>query len=145
MALEKPFVPTENQRDMIEMMVSTGHSIHEMCLLVDNPHTGVPCSAPMLKDVFRKELARGKAKYITAVERDVYRMALSKEVSPIKLRAAMFVLRAKGGWKETHVLDHQMPQGVIEGAHDILQSKVNRFANRAGETGVSAKSNGSGS
>lgn len=145
MLRERPFVPTTAQRELVELMSATGHPLHEICSVVENPTTGMPISGPMLKDVFRRELERGPAKYITAVERDMFRMALSEEHTPVKLRAALAVLRAKGGWQEGHVIDHRVPAGLIEGAHDILQSKFDRFAERARETGISGKSNGNGS
>lgn len=126
-------------------MSATGHPLHEICSVVENPTTGLPISGPMLKDVFRRELERGPAKYITAVERDMFRMALAEEHSPVKLNAARFVLRAKGKWREEHVIDHRMPTDVIEGAKDILQGKFDRFAERAGANGVSGKPNGNGS
>lgn len=142
---ERPFEPTQNQRDQVEFLVANEHPLYEICLLIENPTTGVPISGPMLKDVFRREIARGRIKMISAVEREMYRMALHPDMTPVKLRAAERILRSKGGWRETVAVDHQMSQNMIEGAKDILQSKIDRFANRAEPAGIPEKPNGSGS
>ena len=92
-----PFPPTEKQRGMVESLAGLGMPQEEISLLIVNPETGNPIDAKTLRKAFRYELRAGGAKVKAEIARTLFQMATEdKSVS-----AALFLAKARLGWKET--------------------------------------------
>jgi len=97
MAGRKPFIPTDKQRGMVEALVGLGLPQEEVSLLIINPETDKHIDAKTLRKAFAYELRVGGAKVKAEIARTLFQMATEDK----SVNAALFLAKARLGWKET--------------------------------------------
>jgi hypothetical protein len=116
------FVPSADQRDIVEATIAFGIPEAQVCHLIKNPQTGKPISEHTLRKHFAAEIAIGAVKLKSLVGTLIVNTILgrkdpvSKEplgINDNHARAMLTVFFAKTrmGWKETTVQEHT---GAIE-------------------------------
>ena len=93
------YVPTDDDRKNVELLVGFGLTQREICLLVKNPSTGKPISINTLGKCYQHELDSGVAHFHSAVAGSLYKKALSKD-HPQAVTAAIWLSKARMGWSE---------------------------------------------
>jgi hypothetical protein len=120
------FEPTKAQRDFVETAAACG-LVHDQIVLVLPMEDGrAPLSTDALVKHFKDELAKGKARVIMKLGGECFRMAagLDEKVQG-KDRAPFmfFFLKTQGGWKETSVVEHELPAGD-EASEDAALARI---------------------
>lgn len=101
----KPFTPTEKQRGMVEALAGLGIPQDEVCLLIINPETTKHIDVKTLRKAFGEELKVGSAKVKAAIARTLFKMATEDN----SVSAALFLAKARLGWKETLANEQKGP------------------------------------
>jgi len=96
---KKAHKPTEQNKRQVKIMVAAGIEQPLMAKIL-----GI--SASTLKKYYKAELAIGKAEVVTAVAAALYKKAMSGNVT-----AQIFMLKTRGGWRETERLEHTGADG----------------------------------
>lgn len=142
MSRYKPFVPTEEQKQLVEKVASLGLRWDQIATLVINPETQKAISKNTLHEYFPEELERGIARSTAQVSANLFRIATSQEISGPVVTACIFWMKCKGYWRTTDRIEHTGADGapLEHEAVKALQSKIDRFAGSSGETVVPFKS-----
>lgn len=92
----KPFVPTDEQRRVVEMAAAFGLTIEQILLMVINPRTKQPIGAGTLNRMFQGELDRGHPKAVFAVAASLFHNATKN----MNVAAQIYFLKTvgKGIW-----------------------------------------------
>lgn len=93
------FVPTKEQRDMVEFMAAIGIPQDDIARLVKNPATGKGIDPTTLRAAFRDELNEGAIKATVAVGKNLFRIATSKDQGAVA--SAIFWMKTRAHWRET--------------------------------------------
>ena len=92
----KPFEPTADQRNVVEMAAAFGLTPAQICLLILNPTTQEPIDSHTLHKYFHAELDRGHPKAIANVAGALYNNATKHN----NVTAQTFYLRTRGKWSD---------------------------------------------
>lgn len=126
--MSAPHVPTDQQRQYVELCVASGIPQDAIAGLIK-------VSVPTLKAHYGPELAFGKQKMLAQVAATQFQQAVGRparfdekgnkvqaELKPVPA-CGMFILKCQGGWKETHVVEHVDPTA---GATERLNAAIDR-------------------
>lgn len=105
------FEPTTNDRKQVEVMAGLGLKREEICLLVDNPRTGLPINEKTLAEHFDLELRRGAPKAAAIIGQSIFSKAQGN--GPGAITAAIWFSKCRMGWKERVALDVDIKSGVL--------------------------------
>jgi hypothetical protein len=106
------FKPTNEQRRLVETLVGYGLTYKEIATIVINPQTGKGISSNTLERHFRDELDAGGARVKAKVIESLFKKATGE--SPQAVTAAIWITKARYGWKGDHVTHEvQGAQGVL--------------------------------
>ena len=83
--MSRAFKPTAEQRESVELMISYGAPVAEICSLIKNPETGMPIEVETLREHFASEIAGRDG-------------GLTDELTQAKL--LMLFAEQRMGWKE---------------------------------------------
>jgi hypothetical protein len=147
--MNKPFVPSAEQRQNVEAMVGFGIPVDDIARLIINPATGKPIDKKSLYKHFADEIATGHTKAIAAVAQSMFVEATKGEHPPSRVSAAQFWLSRRGGWKETTVTEHIGKDGSPIDVRHSIELKLDRLhqtltRREAGATPEDATGEGSG-
>ena len=92
------FIPTDEQRTLVEETTSFGIPQDVIARLVRHQKTGKPVTSLTLRKYFKDEIALGLHRANVAVARSVFQKAVGDDKG--SLQAAIFWLRCRGGWKD---------------------------------------------
>lgn len=96
------FIPTDEQRMRVKVMVGCGVSQTVICEQTINTTTGSPIDLKTLRKVFRDELNAGAEFANGLVTQALFKKATG--TGPQSVTAAIFWLKARAGWKDkTHI------------------------------------------
>lgn len=98
------FIPSAEQRGMVEASVGFGHTYDEICLLIINPLTGKAICKHTLIKAFPFELERGKVSVKTKVMSALYKNAVEHN----NVAAQIFWLKSRERW--AHREDEEAPE-----------------------------------
>ena len=98
------FVPTDYQREQVEMMVAIGLTHIEIAKLTLNPDTRRGISVRTLHDKFKEELNRGQAHIKARVLGSLVQRALDLN-HPQGAACAIFMAKTRYGWTEKQQVD----------------------------------------
>jgi hypothetical protein len=90
------FVPNEEQKITVRVMMACGMPVTEIARAVFDPHTNEPISVTTLKKYFSMEMKYGKEQANCAVAKSLFQKALGN--SPQAVQACIFWLRSQAGW-----------------------------------------------
>lgn len=110
--ITKPFEPTDVQRQLVRDMVAYGIPTEEIASVVINPHTDRGISPPTLRKHFAHELKTGHVLANAEVAANLFDIATSR-FDQGNVRAAIFWLKARAGWKETSEVEVTANTGVL--------------------------------
>jgi len=123
MAGRRRFEPTDEQRKQVESMAGFGIPQDDIAALIHSPSTGKPIDPKTLRKAFRVELSTGETKANVAVGQSLFRQAVGApavydaqgnciraEQAPV-VSAAIFWSKARMGWRETSVHQHEGKNG----------------------------------
>ena len=132
------FVPSDDQRRMVEQLAGLGLPRDQIASLVLSPATGKGISLNVLYKVFGDELQRGTAVVNAKIAGNLARIASSPDTTGAVVAAAIFWMKTQCGWREVQRMEHTGANGapLIEGALDIFKGKISRLAERGGENVV---------
>lgn len=109
------FVPTREQRTIVELACGFGYTQPQICRLIINPQTGKGVDEKTLRENFREELDAGADKATFAVLNNLYNMATKP--GPQGASTAMFWAKTRAGFREN--VDHNhLHQGTVKHDHD---------------------------
>jgi transcriptional regulator with XRE-family HTH domain len=91
------WAPTGEQRFLVRLMMAAGYTQEKIA-----EHLNV--TRPTLRKYCRKELQDGKAQVLSGIAISLYQTAANKK-DPDWFRAACFVMKTQGGWRETDRLE----------------------------------------
>jgi hypothetical protein len=94
-----PFVPTNDQRKIVEMGIFSKMTERQICTLIINPATDKPIALETLRKVFKDELAEGEAAMIARVRANMVNIALDKKHKGC-VTAGIWVLKTRAGERE---------------------------------------------
>lgn len=116
------FAPTAEQRAQVEALRAYGAPLEDICLFI-RTKGGTPITIPTLKKHFNEELRLGKWKVVTTVAQTLVGSArgtpaqfddkgrkVREEREPDTV-AAIFVLKALGGWVDRQQQQHTGADG----------------------------------
>ena len=107
------FVPTAEQRKLVEGLGGFGMRYDQISTLVINERTGKAISGMTLQKHFQTELTAGKAKADAKVAMSLHKKACS-DSHPGAVTACIWWTKARMGWKGDHVThDVQGATGVL--------------------------------
>lgn len=89
--------PTSEQRFLVRLMMTAGYTQERIA-----EHLNI--TRPTLRKYCRKELKDGKAQVLSGIAISLYQTAANKK-DPDWFRAACFVMKTQGGWRETDRLE----------------------------------------
>lgn len=92
------FVPTNEQRLKVEIMVACGMAQTMICEQIVNTTTGKAIDLKTLRKVFRDELDRGSQTANSLVAQALFKKATG--TGPQSVTAAIFWMKARAGWKD---------------------------------------------
>jgi hypothetical protein len=93
------FTPTDEQRGMVKAFAAYGVQQDEIAKYLEiDPKT--------LRKHFRRELDTGSIEATSKVAQSLYKAAMGGNVG-----AAIFWMKARGGWREKHEIEHSGPGG----------------------------------
>ena len=101
------FVPTDEQRQQVEVLVGLGLTYKEAATVIVNPRTGKGISATTLQEHFPRELETGLAKIKGAVIQSLVKKAISHN-HPQAAVCAMFIAKCRFGWRQEDKLIHEI-------------------------------------
>lgn len=138
---KKSFVPTDDQRRLVEFMAATKVPKVDMRRMITDPETGDEIDFRTMMETFERELTVGATKGHLRVAQNLYRLATAQDNSPITLKAAVHWLRMFAGMKEAMDITYTDASGVpiIEGAADTLRSKIYKLTGTDNQNVVSFK------
>lgn len=110
--LQKPFVPSAEQRQQVELMVGLGLTYEEIAVLTINPSTNKGISTATLQQHFADQLATGRAKVKSIVTQSLVKRAIDPSHAN-GAASAMFILKCQYGWKERHEVQLEIKSGVL--------------------------------
>jgi len=96
------FVPTDEQRRIVEKAAGFGLPQERICQLIVSERTGKAIDKKTLGEAFRAELDRGMALADYAVAKSLYDQAVGGNVT-----AQIWWTKARMGWKETQVVENK--------------------------------------
>jgi hypothetical protein len=141
------FEATKEERQLVMALASYGIPQEAMVLLVKRPKgkAGLlaPISLPTLRKHFRSELDEGEPSMIAKVADALVKTALDRK-HPGHVVAARFVLKARGGWRETDRMTHDGEIGFnldFSGATDEELAVIEKFFKRRTEDAAPAAAN----
>ena len=106
-----PFVPTEEQRQQVELLIGCGLTYKEIATVTINPRTKSGISTKTLQQHFVEELQRGFAKVKGIVVGSLVQKAKGK--GPGAVTAAIFLCKTKYGFRETQHIEVETNTGVL--------------------------------
>jgi len=109
---QPPFVPTDEQRKQVEVMVGIGMTYVEMAQCLINPRTGKGISTQTLQNHFQTELQSGAAKVKSAVVGSLYKRATDMS-HPQGAACAIFIAKCRYGFQEKHSVEVTSKTGVL--------------------------------
>lgn len=113
------FIPSPEQRGMVEASVGFGHTYDEICQLIINPLTGKPICKHTLIKAFPLELERGKVSVKTKVMSALFKNATEHN----NVAAQIFFLKQRARWNKGESEDDDIPEvQVIEGDQNELEA-----------------------
>lgn len=102
--MTKKFVPTKEQRDLVEAAAAVGTPHDDICLLLKD------ITAKTLRKHFPDELKRGAVKANVRVGGALFTLATTK--GPGQATAAIYWTKTRMGWRETaQAIEHSGPDG----------------------------------
>ena len=113
--MTKKFEPTDQQRELVELLVSIGTTQENICQVVKRPtlvskngdsmrvKVMVPIDRKTLRRAFREEIATGAIKANAAVGRTMYQMATSGQHPAMTI----FWAKTRMGFRENSVVQTQ--------------------------------------
>lgn len=120
----KRFIPTDEQRRVVEALYAYGATYEDVCNFVINPNTGKPISKEVLMKAFASELKVGKWKVVSEAAQNLLQNARGRpavydaagnlvraERAP-DTTAAIFLCKALGKWQDRVAHEHT---GEIKG------------------------------
>lgn len=123
--MQHPFVPTVEQRRLVEDLAGIGLNQDQIASLVINPRTNNGISKQTLHKFFSTELARGSAKATAAVAKNLFRIATAEDISSATTTACIFWMKCRAGWREVQRLEHVAIDGDLSStAVDELRSRI---------------------
>jgi hypothetical protein len=125
--MNKPFVPTAEQRQNVEAMIGFGIPIDDIARLIKNPATNKPLDLKTLRKHFADEIATGFTKATAAVAQSLFAEATKGGHPPSRVSAAQFWLSRRGGWKETTVTEHTGKDGTPIDVRHSIELKLDRL------------------
>jgi len=146
--MNKPFVPTAEQRQNVEAMTGFGIAQEDIARLIKNPATGKPLHTKSLRKYFADEIATGLTKATAAFAQSLFAEATKGEDPASRVSAAKFWLSRRAGWKETVVQEHTGKDGKPIDVRQRISLKIDRLhealkRREAGDTVESAAGQGS--
>ena len=120
----KKFIPTDEQRRVVEALYAYGATYEDVCAFVINPNTRKPISRDVLMREFEHELKVGKWKVVSEAAQNLLQNArgrpavydaagnLVRAERPPDTTAAIFICKALGKWQDRVAHDHS---GEIKG------------------------------
>ena len=106
------FEPTAEQRKNVETLAGLGMPQEQICLLVEDPHTGKPISDDALRRLFPLELERGPARFYGMIGQSLAARALNLK-HPQGAMCAIWLSKARMGWKDKSVVEFEGRAGVL--------------------------------
>lgn len=100
-----PFVPTAEQRKLVEALAGYGIPRDQICQLVTDKNGKGICE-DTLRKVFPAELGAGTAKANAKVAGALFKNA----VENMNVAAQIFWAKTRMGWKETSVQEHSVAE-----------------------------------
>jgi hypothetical protein len=96
----RTFVPTAEQRKIVEELVGFGIPLIEICRIIVNPQTDNGISINTLYSAFSEEIATGQPRANMAVARFLFNKASGKLGSDTAaVTAAIFWMKCRARWK----------------------------------------------
>lgn len=108
----KPFVPTDEQREIVLVSVGLGFRQEEIVLLIKNPVTGESITEKTLRLHFKHEIESGVALVKLDVGRSIVKRARDLQ-HPQGATCAIFFAKTRMGWKERQVVEVENKSGVL--------------------------------
>lgn len=93
----KPFEPSDEQRNVVAMLVSVATPLEDICKVITNPDTGKPIARLTLEKAFPDEIKNGRSKVRAFVVGKLYKLIEQEHPASI-----FFYLKTQCGWRETH-------------------------------------------
>lgn len=90
------WVPTEEDKHTVTLGVAWGLALEVICSQIINPDTGLPISVETLQKNFHFELQNGKQLALSRIATSLYDSAVRLRDT----RAGIFILKARGNWRE---------------------------------------------
>lgn len=112
--MTQKFIPTQEQRDMVEDLAGKGLTQTQIAALVAH---GIDIKT--LYKNFRKELDQGKARAIATVSGH-----LMDKIEKGDAASIFFYLKTQGRWTERHEVDHSSTDGTMATKSNIDYSKL---------------------
>lgn len=140
MSVETPFIPTPQQRQLVEMMSAAGIVTRDMLLKIRMPD-GSPIPYHEFMRAFGEEVSLGKVNANLKVAVNVLKMATSEEQTSVTIRAAEFWLACRGGWRRLADLgpDRNAEPLQDDVAKGVLESKLDRLSRSQSASVVSLR------
>jgi hypothetical protein len=120
---QKPFEPTDKDRELVRTLAGYGLVQKQICSMIINPSTGKPIDEKTLRAHFRDEYDEGAAKGDAAVLQSLFQQAVGRpaeiddkgrvvrdELKP-NVSAAIFASKARPGIKYTERVEHTGKDG----------------------------------
>lgn len=125
--MNKPFVPTAEQRQNVEAMTGFGIAQDDIARLIKNPATGKPLDTKSLRKHFADEIATGLTKATAAVAQSLFADATKGKDPSSRVSAAKFFLSRRAGWKETVVQEHTGKDGRPIDVRQRISLKIDKL------------------
>ncbi len=113
-----PFEPTDEQRQLVSILVASGTSQDLIRKFIINPATRKPIAKQTLADFFKHELENGLTLVNAKMGLSVAQKGLAGDTA-----CQFFWLKTKAGWRETARFDLPKGLGAIE-QYDLLLQKA---------------------
>lgn len=101
-----PFIPTDEQRGVVELMAGFGIDQVRIRSVIINPRTGKGISLETLEKAFREELDRGMAKMDALVA-----TSHAQQIKAGNITAIIWYQKNRWGWSDAQRLEHTGKDG----------------------------------
>lgn len=132
MAGRPPFQPTKDERDLVTLLAGLGIDQDVIRSVIRRPSGASmkPISRPTLRKHFREELDTGALKVEAQLAGSLVKRALDPK-NPSGAASAMFMLKARFGWKERQIHEHEGSINLdLSGATDAELAVLEKFLKR---------------
>ncbi len=126
------FVPTEEQKKLVQTAAGCGMIHESIAKLIINPRSDEPIGKMTLQRHFKNELSRGLALAEFKVTGRLFQTAMSAN-HPGATTAGIFIAKTKYGFIEKQHIEHSVGTGVLVAPPEMTPEQFIESANKRNE------------